>query len=89
MTKTSRAFLTSLCFLCFLIAAIPALAAPEAPWLVGRTTPPWADVKPRRTLQVAHDANRSDEANGVVLARAVSGDRHRHILTHVDLPGAA
>jgi hypothetical protein len=38
------------------IAALHVSASPsEAPWLVGRTAPQWAEVEPRRTLQVEHE----------------------------------
>jgi hypothetical protein len=35
--------------------------------------PAWADVKPRRTLRVEHQTDKSDEENGVLLARAIRG----------------
>lgn len=54
-----------------IIAAGPAYAAHQAPWQVGRTSPPWADVKPERTLQLRHDPQKTDQENGVSLARAV------------------
>ncbi len=52
---------------------------PAPPWVVGRLVPTWADARPRRTIEIAHDASRSDEANGERLARALAdlkpGDR--------------
>ncbi|MHC4404612.1 MAG: right-handed parallel beta-helix repeat-containing protein [Planctomycetota bacterium] len=70
---TLRSYLAPLVAFGLVIAAVPASAAPEAPWLVGRTVPPWADVKPRRTLQVEHDADKADEENGAALAQAIQG----------------
>jgi hypothetical protein len=46
-------------------------APPVAPWLVGRSEPSWASAKPRRTLQVQHAADQTDEENGAALAQAV------------------
>lgn len=70
---TSRSHLAPLVALGLVIAAAPASAAPEAPWLVGHTMPPWSDATPRRTRQVEYDADKTDEENGVALARAVRG----------------
>jgi len=70
---TSRSYLTALFVFGFVSAAVSVSAAPEAPWLVGRTVPQWADVKPRRTLQVEHDVDKADEENGAALARAIQG----------------
>jgi hypothetical protein len=56
-----------------MIAPVCAAAAPQAPWLAGRTVPHWSDVKPRRTLQIEHDADKTDEENGAVLADAIRG----------------
>jgi hypothetical protein len=49
-----------------------AAAPPVAPWLVGRTVPSWAGVKPRRVLQVQHIAEKTDQENGEILARAIA-----------------
>jgi len=68
-----RSFLARLFAFGLVIASVPVFAAPEAPWLVGRTVPGWADVKPGRTLRVEHDAEKADEENGAVLARAIRG----------------
>ena len=51
----SRSYLAPFFAIGLVIGAVPVSAAPEAPWLVGRTTPRWADGKHRRTLQVEHD----------------------------------
>ena len=69
----SRSYLARLFAFGLAIAAVPASAAPEAPWLVGRTVPVWADVKPRRMLQLERDADKADEENGAVLAQAIRG----------------
>lgn len=47
-----RSYLARLLAFGLVIAAAPAFAATGAPRLVGRTVPSWADIKPRRTLQV-------------------------------------
>ena len=70
---TSQSYLAPLWAFGLVIAAAPASAAPEAPWLVGRTLPRWADVKPRRTLKIEHDVDKADEENGAALARAIQG----------------
>ena len=60
------------CFsLALIIAADSAYAQPEAPWKVGRTAPPWADVEPARTLRLRHDLKKTDRQNGIALTRAV------------------
>ncbi len=78
---TLRLLFAPLFALGLMVTALPASAEPQAPWLVGRTVPDWADVKPRRTLQVEHDADRTDEENGAALAGAIqsleSGDMLR------------
>lgn len=70
---TSQSYLAPLLAFGLFIAAAPASAAPEAPWLVGRISPPWAEAKPRRTLQVKHDVNKTDEENGAALTRVIQG----------------
>jgi parallel beta helix pectate lyase-like protein len=70
---TSYSYLTPLLAFGLSIAAAPASAASEAPWLIGRTSPPWAEANPRRTLQATHDANKTDEENGTALAQAILG----------------
>ena len=62
------------------LASTPAAGGDApAPWIVGRLEPAWADAKPRRTLQLRHDATKSDEANGEALAAKLGelepGDR--------------
>lgn len=69
----SRSYLAPLVAFGLVIAAAPASAAPEAPWLVGRTMPPWGDATPRRTRQLEYDADKTDEENGAALAQAVRG----------------
>ena len=54
-----------------LVASSSASAASEAPWEVGRTSPPWADVHPKRTMQLRHDPEKSDQENGIALKQAV------------------
>ena len=78
---TSRSFLATLLACGVVIAVVPASAASEAPWLVGRILPRWADVKPHRALQVEYDAGKSDEANGAALARAIKGLAPGNMLT--------
>jgi hypothetical protein len=72
MIMTSRSCL-ALFFELLTTAVCASVAAEEAPWVVGRTEPGWAAVKPRRTLQVEHDAEKTDEENGSALARAIQG----------------
>ena len=47
---TSRSYLSPVFAFALVITTVSASAEPEAPWVVGRTSPRWADVKPRRTL---------------------------------------
>ena len=54
-----------------IIAACSASASGETPWQVGRTSPSWADVKPERVLQLQRDPQKTDQENGISLARAV------------------
>jgi hypothetical protein len=74
-----RSYWVLLFALTLLTESVPTFAASEAPWLSGRTEPHWVDVEHRRTLRVKHDAGKTDEENGIVLARAVQrlepGDR--------------
>ena len=70
---TSPSYLTPLLAIGLVIAAAGASAASEAPWLVGRISPRWAEAKPRRTLQAKRDVNKTDEQNGAALARAIQG----------------
>lgn len=53
--------------------------SPQAPWSVGSLEPAWAGAQPLRTIQLRHDAGKSDEENGVALAAALArlqaGDR--------------
>jgi len=69
----SRFDLTQFLVFGLLMTAVPGFAAPEAPWDVGRTSPDWAEVVARRTLQVEYAAGKSEEENGNVLARAIQG----------------
>lgn len=73
-------------FSCWLLLSVEAASAspeaataPEAPWVIGRTEPEWADVTPRRTLSLKHDSGKSEEENGAALAEALQklqpGDR--------------
>lgn len=50
---------------------VSASAESEAPWLVGRLQPEWAEVQPRRTRLVQHDPEKPDEENGAALVRAI------------------
>ena len=75
---TWRSYPAPLFAFMMVIASVPAYAvptdsSPDAPWLAGRTEPSWATVKHRRTIQVKHDANKTDQGNGIVLARAIEG----------------
>jgi hypothetical protein len=70
---TSQSYLAQLLAFGLSIAAAPASAAPEAPWLVGRISPRWAEAKPCRTLQTEHDVDKTDEKNGAALAQVVQG----------------
>ncbi|WP_182871365.1 right-handed parallel beta-helix repeat-containing protein [Rhodopirellula sp. JC639] len=54
-----------------IIAAGSAISEQEAPWQLGRTSPHWADAKPKRVLQLKHDPQKTDPENGIALKQAV------------------
>lgn len=66
-----RLFLVSCFAWLFIIAAGSVYADNEGPWQVGRTSPPWAKVTPKRTIPLRHDPKKTDQENGIALKQAV------------------
>lgn len=58
-------------FVAINITAGTLTAESKAPWDIGRTSPAWGDVQPKRTLHMQNDPKKSDAENGSSLAKAI------------------